>query len=155
MHYPAQLQGLAGKLLESEHERASSNEWEAIDKQPLIQLALDGWKRSHCGEGTPLVPTLTARTTVTKGKSVKVKLEDSIMRRGWWQTVGQTEFPHLSKVAVRLLSFHVTAYAAERNWSLWGKVYPNAGAGLRLNGVANSCSSRGIARRLKARQMMR
>jgi hypothetical protein len=61
---------------------------------------------------------------VTKGKSAKVKLADSIMRRGWWQTVGQTEFPHLSKVAVRLLSFHVTAYASERNWSLWGKVYP-------------------------------
>ena len=73
---------------------------------------------------TDALPTLTARTTVTEGKRVKVKLADSMMRRGWWQTIGRAEFPHVSRVAVRLLSYHVTACASERNWSLWGNVYP-------------------------------
>ena len=33
------------------------------------------------------------------------------------------EWPELSKVAMKLLSMHPTSAAAERNWSLWGRVY--------------------------------
>lgn len=75
------------------------------------------------------LPTLTKRTSLPKGK---VELADSSMRRGWWQTYGREHFPHLSRVAVRLLSFHVTACATERNWSLWGNVYPKCRSRLAL-----------------------
>lgn len=81
---------------------------------------------------TDALPMLTTRTTVTEGRRVKTKLADSTMRRGWWQTVGKESYPHLSKVAVRLLSFHVTACASERNWSLWGNVYPKCKSRLGL-----------------------
>ena len=63
---------LAGKLLDSEYERVSATVWEAIDKQPLLQLATDGWKRSHCGQGTPLVNLMVL---LPKGGSYFVKAE--------------------------------------------------------------------------------
>ncbi|KAJ9531394.1 hypothetical protein QJQ45_006898 [Haematococcus lacustris] len=36
------------------------------------------------------------------------------------------QFPILAKAAVRLLSVHVSAAAAERNWSVWTSIYRNA-----------------------------
>jgi hAT family C-terminal dimerisation region len=75
------------------------------------------------------LPTLTRRTPLPNGK---VQLVDSGMRRGWWQTIARPHFPHLSRVAVRLLSFHVTACASERNWSLWGNVYPKCRSNLAI-----------------------
>lgn len=48
------------------------------------------------------LPTLTRRTPLPNGK---VQLVDSGMRRGWCQTIACPHFPHLSRVAVRLLSF--------------------------------------------------
>lgn len=38
-----------------------------------------------------------------------------------------------AEVAVRLLSFHVTACASERNWSLWRNVYPKCKSRLGLD----------------------
>lgn len=75
------------------------------------------------------LPTLTRRTPLAKGR---VQIADTGMRRGWWQTIGCEHFPHLSRMAVRLLSFHVTACATERNWSLWGNVYPKCRSNLAI-----------------------
>lgn len=75
------------------------------------------------------LPTLTERTTLASGK---VQLAGDTMRRGWWQTVGRQHFPLVSAVAVKLLSFHVTACATERNWSLWGTVYTKCRSNLAL-----------------------
>jgi hypothetical protein len=111
---------LAGRMLDTEYARVSSDVWAAIDSLHLVQTASDGWRRKHCGDGTPMV-NLVALLPLAKGR---VQLADTGMRRGWWQTIGREHFPHLSRVAVRLLSFHVTACATERNWSLWGNVYP-------------------------------
>jgi hypothetical protein len=51
------------------------------------------------------------------------------MRKSVWRRYGQKTargsplYPELSKVACRMLSLHPTSCAAERNWSLWGRVY--------------------------------
>jgi hAT family C-terminal dimerisation region len=75
------------------------------------------------------LPTLTERTTLASGK---VQLASGTMRRGWWQTVARQHFPLVSEVAVKLLSFHATACATERNWSLWGTVYTKCRSNLAL-----------------------
>ena len=39
---------------------------------------------------------------------------------------GKKHFPMLTKAALRLMSMHTTTAAAERNWSLWGRVFVKA-----------------------------
>jgi hypothetical protein len=91
----------------------------------LVRMQLAPLPDSMC----EALPTLTARTTLDSGK---VEVASGTMRRGWWQTAGRQHFPLVSKVAVKLLSFHATACATERNWSLWGLVYPKCRSNLAL-----------------------
>jgi hypothetical protein len=91
-------------------------EHEAALLAELARLQLAALPEAMCDA----LPMLTARTLVN-GKTV---VADSAMRRGWWHTYGRAQFPNVARVAMRLLSFHVTACASERNWSLWGNVYP-------------------------------
>jgi hypothetical protein len=64
------------------------------------------------------LPTLVQRTDGADGV---VKVASAEMRRGWWD-VHSAHFPHISAVAIKLLSFHVTSCATERNWSIWGRL---------------------------------
>jgi hypothetical protein len=43
------------------------------------------------------------------------------MRRGWWD-LHSTHFPLIASAAIKLLSFHATSCASERNWSVWGRL---------------------------------
>jgi hypothetical protein len=73
-----------------------------------------------------------AMATEAAAAAAKVEVASGTMRRGWGQTAGRQHFPLVSKVAVKLLSFHATACATERNWSLWGLVYPKCRSNLAL-----------------------
>lgn len=64
------------------------------------------------------LPFLTARTEEEDGV---VKVSDAELRRGWWD-VNSAHFPHIAAAAIKLLSFHVTSCATERNWSVWGRL---------------------------------
>jgi hypothetical protein len=68
------------------------------------------------------LPTLTEHTQLAGGK---VQLASAVARRAWWDRAAH-HFPHIAPAAVRLLSFHVTSCAAERNWSRWGHVCKKA-----------------------------
>lgn len=46
---------LAGRMLDTEYARVSSDVWAAIDSLHLVQIASDGCRRKHCGDGTPMV----------------------------------------------------------------------------------------------------
>jgi hypothetical protein len=98
---------------------------EAAILQELTELKLGALDPELCDD----LPVLTKRTTLESGK---VTIAAARMRRGWWQTCGRAKFPHISKTAVRLLSCHVTACSSERNWSLWGRVYPKCRSRLAL-----------------------
>jgi hypothetical protein len=54
------------------------------------------------------------------------------MRRGWWARYASAQFPHTARAAVKLLAAHVTTAAAERNWSLWGRIYQAARSSLAI-----------------------
>ena len=56
-------------------------------------------------------------------KTGAVVITPASQRRGWWASYGAREYPFLADAALRLLSVHPTACAAERNWSVWGQVY--------------------------------
>jgi hypothetical protein len=64
------------------------------------------------------LPTLTGRTSGDDGRDRVVGVQ---LRIGFWE-MNEGLFPHISKAAVRLLLFHVTACASERNWSRWGRL---------------------------------
>jgi hypothetical protein len=63
--------------------------------------------------------TLTERRQGDDGPAIFVA--SSEMRRGFWD-VHSEHFPLISKCAIKLLSFHVTSCATERNWSVWGRL---------------------------------
>jgi hypothetical protein len=63
------------------------------------------------------LPVLTQRREVDG----KVMVASAEMRRGFWD-VHSAHFPHISAAAVKLLSFHITSCASERNWSVWGRL---------------------------------
>lgn len=65
------------------------------------------------------LPELTARRQVEGGQEVFVA--SSVMRRSWWD-LNSSHFPHIACAALKLLSFHVTSCATERNWSIWGRL---------------------------------
>jgi hypothetical protein len=96
----------------------------------LQQLLLSGWPASmqdavHACMSEPTAPEgPTGRGGAIKRKRERVA--DVAMRKGVWKRYGKQTFPHLSKVAVRLLSMLPTSCASERNWSLWGRVYTAA-----------------------------
>lgn len=69
------------------------------------------------------LPTLTKRTASADGK---ISIASGEMRRTWWDNSGSDTFPLLSQVACKLLLFHVTSCATERNWSKWGRLIPKA-----------------------------
>jgi hypothetical protein len=64
------------------------------------------------------LPTLVQRS---EGEGGSVYVATAEMRRGWWD-VHSTHFPLIADAAIRLLSFHVTSCATERNWSVWGRL---------------------------------
>lgn len=63
---------LAGKMLDVEYNRVSTNVSAAIDLQPLLQLATDGWRRGHVGQGSPMINIMVL---LPKGGSYFVKAE--------------------------------------------------------------------------------
>jgi hypothetical protein len=64
------------------------------------------------------LPELTKRTQKDGGGVVVAPAE---MRRGWWD-LHSTHFPLIASAAIKLLSFHATSCASERNWSVWGRL---------------------------------
>jgi hypothetical protein len=64
------------------------------------------------------LPMLTKRV---EGEDGVVKVASAELRRGWWD-VNSAHFPVIAAVAIKLLSFHPTSCAAERNWSVWGRL---------------------------------
>ena len=64
------------------------------------------------------LPSLAART---EGKDGVVLVAAADLRRGWWDA-NSALFPHIAAAAIKLLSFHVTSCATERNWSVWGRL---------------------------------
>jgi hypothetical protein len=64
-------------------------------------------------------------------KRDRVAVPSSIERIRVWTKFG-SELPELRDVALRLLSAHATSASAERNWSLWGRVYCAARSSLGL-----------------------
>jgi hypothetical protein len=64
------------------------------------------------------LPALVKRT---EGEGGVVKVASAELRRGWWD-VHSAQFPHIAAAALKLLSFHVTSCATERNWSVWGRL---------------------------------
>jgi hypothetical protein len=64
------------------------------------------------------LPALTERRQVEGGGEV---VASAVMRRGFWD-VHSKHFPHIAGAAIKLLSFHVTSCASERNWSVWGRL---------------------------------
>jgi hypothetical protein len=64
------------------------------------------------------LPALTERRQVEGGGAL---VASAVMRRGFWD-VHSEHFPHIAGAAIKLLSFHVTSCATERNWSVWGRL---------------------------------
>jgi hAT family C-terminal dimerisation region len=66
------------------------------------------------------LPTLVRQTPAgEEGGAVSVASAE--LRRGWWD-VHSAFFPNIATAAIKLLSFHVTSCATERNWSVWGRL---------------------------------
>lgn len=62
-----------------------------------------------------------------------------------WTKFG-SEVPELRNVALRLLSAHATSASAERNWSLWGRIYSAARSSLgmeRAKALIAICAAEG------------
>lgn len=93
------------------------------------------------------LPALTTRREVEG----KVVLASNSKRQNWWALRGALSFPHLSKVAVKLLSFHVTSCATERNWSLWGNIYVKGRNRLALERAEKLVMIRGNAKSIDHR----
>jgi hypothetical protein len=74
------------------------------------------------------LPHLTKRQDSDGGKMMAPAAE----RVSYWEVIGREFFPLVSKAAARLLSLHVTSCAAERNWSVWGRLYSKLRARLSL-----------------------
>eukprot|EP00611_Tribonema_gayanum_P021855 TRINITY_DN4297_c0_g2_i1.p1 TRINITY_DN4297_c0_g2~~TRINITY_DN4297_c0_g2_i1.p1 ORF type:complete len:177 (-),score=10.78 TRINITY_DN4297_c0_g2_i1:76-606(-) len=91
------------------------------------------------------LPALTTRTEVEG----KVVLASNSKRQNWWAMRGALSFPHLAKVAVKLLSFHVTSCATERNWSLWGNIFVKGRNRLALQRAEKLVMIRGNAKNIE------
>jgi hypothetical protein len=88
--------------------------------EQFTQLVLEGW----VGPFKDAVPECVPPQASDHRKRAPVS---SIrMRKGVWKRYGQDVFPELSTVALRLMSIHPTSCAAERNWSVWGRLYTSA-----------------------------
>jgi hypothetical protein len=88
--------------------------------EQFTKLVLEGWVGPFKDAVQKCVPPQAS----DHGKRAPVP---SIrMRKGVWQRYGQDAFPELSAVALRLMSMHPTSCAAERNWSVWGRLYTSA-----------------------------
>ena len=64
---------------------------------------------------------LPALVKCTEGEGGVVKVASAELHRGWWD-VHSAHFPHIAAAALKLLSFHVSSCATERNWSVWGRL---------------------------------
>jgi hypothetical protein len=54
------------------------------------------------------------------------------MRRNWWRMLMADHYPICTAATIRLLSLHATSAAAERNWSVWGRVYAKSRSSLKV-----------------------
>lgn len=66
------------------------------------------------------LPTLVHQTPAAEEGGAPF-VASAEMRRGWWD-VHSVQFPLIATAAIKLLSFHVTSCATERNWSVWGRL---------------------------------
>ena len=93
----------------------------AVDE--LVVQLLKGWPAS-CQDA---VRACTQSTEVSFGagaaKRKRNEVADLVMRKGVWTRYGTDHMPKLTEVALRMLCCHPTSCAAERNWSLWAKVF--------------------------------
>lgn len=82
--------------------------------------------------GTVLARLMKIAAAKTTDEGGKVTLAPITHRRSWWSRAADKGFPLLARVAIKLLSCHITSCATERNWSLWGNVYVKARNRLQL-----------------------
>jgi hypothetical protein len=62
------------------------------------------------------------QTHLKKRSAPAIEVPSSFARYSAWKKIS-TGLEAVTKVAMRLLSGHATSASAERNWSLWGRVY--------------------------------
>jgi hypothetical protein len=86
------------------------------------------------------LPYMSSREQLASGK---VKLVPTSQRRKFWTRKAAPTFPLAAKAAVKLLSWHVTSCASERNWSLWGNIYVKARNRLGLERATKLVAIRG------------
>ena len=48
------------------------------------------------------------------------------VRRNFYSVKSDFELPHTTTASGKLIGFHATTGAAERNWNLWGRIYTSA-----------------------------
>jgi hypothetical protein len=65
-----------------------------------------------------------AAASSSKKRKAPVEMPPMSMRANVWVKSGK--FPALTEVVKRLMACHATTCAAERNWSLWGRIYTSA-----------------------------
>jgi hypothetical protein len=58
-------------------------------------------------------------------KRKREKMPSIESSQGVWTKFGGT-WPELQATVLRLMACHATAYATERDWSLWGRVYTSS-----------------------------
>ena len=98
----------------------------------LTSLLLTGWPAS-CKDAVKLC-TQTDEVSFGAGaqKRKRNQVADLAARKGVWKRYGAHHFPKLTPIALRLLCCHPTSCAAERNWSLWGRVFQSSRSALAL-----------------------
>ncbi len=99
----------------------------------FVKFMLQGYKDGMhngapvCAETLPDSAALPAGSKRHRPEVAAADMRKPVWRRYGKQTAkGTTLYPDLLNVACRLLSLHPTSCAAERNWSLWGRVYTAA-----------------------------
>jgi hypothetical protein len=100
----------------------------------LIRIELNGYpKEMGIYVAVVVQDAETARDTAaaaasSKKRTAPVEMPPMSMRANVWGKSGK--FPALTEVVRRLMACHATTCAAERNWSLWGRIYTSARSAL-------------------------
>ncbi len=110
--------GAAKQLIARLSGCSTDDELERLQAE-LATLRLEALPAGLCD----VLPVLTARKDLGDGR---VGLASVGLRQGWWEREASEHFPLTARAAVKLLAAHVTTGAAERNWSLWGRIFQAA-----------------------------
>jgi hypothetical protein len=86
----------------------------------LLQIETETWPSEMAKVGRVLM------------KQAGQPLKSADMRRGFWRNKTHSQFPRWAAAANKLISVHATAAAAERNWSVWGRIYQKNRASLKI-----------------------